>query len=268
MVAFNRICKQLLGTTQATEFKWSQVETLQRFSVSSQILTEFFERTNLRVMVLTWDIQDSRHKIANRDDRENFHRMLFHGLRRNADWHGVRDWMWFPDQKQDLRHPDIVDFLNSTRELPIYNKSKPLIRPDRGYLRILKHAQRCSKELPILGVADLFAGAVNYSHSKCDDILRALRMKKDCENGLLFEEFRDDAWERKTEQARAEIAAQIYELGKKHKQSISLESKNCLSTWPRSPRFSFWKYEPQAEYDKAPTKRHRESPKAQRMTSS
>lgn len=254
IVEFNRHCKAVLGKHGASEFKWSDIATGEKNRASRDIAELFFRFHTLRVLVLCWDTHDSRHQVDNRDDDENFHRMLYHGLRRNADWHGRKEWYWYPDQRTNLDDTVVQAFLNATLEDKRATKWPFLIAEHRESLKFLDVKQKCSKKVPIIGVADLFAGVVRDSIEHGESMLKALSAINDCQHDSLFEkEFVVDLGKRR-EKARAEFGALIYELGAKGSHGISLRTHSRLTTPKDRGRFLFWHYVPQGSHDKAPTR--------------
>lgn len=160
---FNRTCRLVLEKHELQELKWSEVRRGQMFCACKEAITCLFKDSLLRVLVLAWDREDKRHKIQGRDDRANFHRMLYHGLRRNADWHREPSWRWFHDEMTDLDQDEIRAFLNGTLEDKGYQKHPELFHLQRELLDFREVRQVSSRETPLIGVADLFAGVVRES---------------------------------------------------------------------------------------------------------
>lgn len=254
IVEFNGYCREVLTRHGATELKWSEIATGEKNRASREIVERFFTCHDLRVLVLCWDTQDSRHSVEGRDDDENFHRMLYHGLRTNADWHGRKEWHWFPDERTSLDHATVQAFLNATAENKRAAKYPQLVDYHRDNLRFGNVKQKCSKKVPVIGVADLFAGVVRDSVEHGASMLKALTASKDRDNPSIFgDEYEIDLGKRR-EKARAEFGALIHALGAQGKHGISLRTHGKLTTPKNRGRFFFWHYEPQGEHDKAPTR--------------
>jgi hypothetical protein len=252
IVEFNKYCREVLTKHCATELKWSEIATGEKNRASIEIIERFFISHDLRVLVLCWDTQDTRHSVKGRDDEENFHRMLYHGLRTNADWHGRKEWYWFPDERTSLDHATVQAFLNATAENKRAAKYPKLIEYHRDNLLFRTVKRKCSKEVPIIGVADLFAGVVRDSVEHGASMLKAHAALRERDTPSIFgDEYKIDLGKRR-EKARAEFGALIYRLGAQGKHGISLRTHCKLTTHGKQGRFFFWHYEPQGEYDKAP----------------
>lgn len=250
--AFNKACKEILLESGLTELKWSKIGKGKMLPASKQALTAFVRESSLRVLVLTWDTKDRRHEIPGRDDQANFHRMLYHGLRRNCDWHKHCHWRWFHDIKSDLDQEEITQYLNGTKEDKGYTKHPKLFAFERSLLSFKPPEQRCSQKVPIIGIADLFAGIVRESRIKGDAMHQAytetLRVNELC----LEMDLEDPSAVGRGERARLEMGAHLYSLGKEGKHRLSLRKQGRFETPDPRGRFYFWHYEPQSEHDKAP----------------
>lgn len=257
MIGFNKICKQILKDCGTSEFKWKEAEKTEKLNAARTILEQLVDEPDIRVLVLSWDTHDSRHTVLKRDDRANFHRMLFHGLRRNADWHRQREWHWYPDEKTDLNHEEVQDYLNACREMKREGKVGHLFEHHREFLWFDRVQQRCSRDVPIIGVADLFAGLVRASITESDHMLKAIRIADERKEKLLFEDFRDDDLGGRPLRARAELGAHLYNLGRDRKKGISLRTKARFTTHNEKGQFLFWHWLPKGPHDKAPIKNAR-----------
>src|SRR5262245_6260561 len=72
--------KQLLQTSSISEFKWNKLRSARERFAALHILDYMLEKARsnlLRVDVITWDIEDSRHKIQGRSDIRNLRRMYY-----------------------------------------------------------------------------------------------------------------------------------------------------------------------------------------------
>ena len=76
----NRV-KQVLSESSLSEFKWAKLrQARERFAALKLIDLAFnyAVESKLRIDVLVWDTQDSRHNIWARDDAQNLQRMYYH----------------------------------------------------------------------------------------------------------------------------------------------------------------------------------------------
>lgn len=210
-------------------------------------------------MVLSWNLGDSRHQIEKRDNTANFHRMLFHGLRSVADWFGDVDWHWYHDQHTALDQAELQAFLNNTRGYKaISGMPVDLFGNYRHTIRFGKVEQRCSKQVAIIGLADLFAGAVRHSFVDGQGCVDAYRSRGG-QNGFAFDEVPETTPATRPVIAKREMVGHIRDQCGQRSLGVSLESTTRLATHKKGSKIWIWHYEPQGDYDKAPTKDQRVS---------
>ncbi|MEZ5162966.1 MAG: hypothetical protein R2688_04280 [Fimbriimonadaceae bacterium] len=261
ILAFNSRCAEVLSKHGASEFKWNRISSRETSAAAHEMLELLFSQNQIRVLTLSWDIKGPRYNGLPVNDSEDFHRMLFHGLRRNADWHRLKDWHWFPDQKTDLREEHVQSVLNTTKEQSWYLKNPTLLDTERLRLNFGTPKQKCSKEVPIIGVADIFAGAMRESLLNAEKILHTSKMLDASSRQNLFEEGElelliDEENEiSKSEQSRLDVCARIYLLGERYKQGVSLRSKMYFHSHNEKTNFLFWHWVPQGRHDKAPLRK-------------
>jgi hypothetical protein len=66
--------EQILTGTAMIELKWGELRSAKKRFVAIRVFNYIIEQAiagNLRVDVLTWDIEDSRHKVQGRNDVRN-----------------------------------------------------------------------------------------------------------------------------------------------------------------------------------------------------
>lgn len=126
-----------------------------------------------------------------------------------------------------------------------------------GYFRnldfpmIIRHKELDSGKNPLVQLADLFAGAVRYSHEHGNKLCLWLQKKK-FENSLFPVE--DEFSDSKKMTAKFKVLKYLNDYSKQLKLGISLSEKKYFHTFTCKNNLFLWKYEPQGEYDKAPTK--------------
>lgn len=210
-------------------------------------------------MVLSWNLGDSRHQVEHRDNNANFHRMLFHGLRSVADWFGDVDWQWYHDQNTALDQTELQAFLNNTRGYKALSGMPiDLFGNARHIIRFAKPEQRCSKQVPMIGLADLLAGAVRHSFVDGPGCIEAYRCRGG-QQGLGFEEIAQPDAVTRGLTAKRKMVSHIREECGRRSLGVSLESTSRLATHQKGSKIWIWHYQPQGEYDKAPTKDQRVS---------
>lgn len=259
IIKLNQACKVALKNAETSEIKFKDIDDARRREAAKAALTAFLDCPSCRAMVMTWNLGDKRHKIERRDDNANFHRMLFHGLRSVADWFGDVDWHWYPDRKTDLNEIEIASFLNNTRGYrALSGMPVDLFGDARHMIRFAEHRQRCSREVAIIGLADLLAGAVRHSVVDSPACVEAYRS---CggQAGLPLEDLPTPRQPSRGEIAKREVVGYIRDQCGQRRLGVSLESTGCLATHKKGSKIWIWHYEPQGAYDKAPTKPRRGS---------
>ena len=72
---------KLLSESGMSEFKWSDLGGARERFAAIKLIDKSIELSlsgKMRIDVLIWDIEDSRHSIRQRDDQANLQRMYFH----------------------------------------------------------------------------------------------------------------------------------------------------------------------------------------------
>jgi len=212
----------------------------------------------LKVDILSWDIQDARHRIKGRDDIENFHRMYHHLLKNTMKerWEDEAIWLLKPDEHTALRFKDIQYFLK-LKEIGVTVKEANLFSPNpkiywQQYYNIIDIEPVSSKEEVFIQVADLFAGMVCFSRG-CYEQYKIWE-HNNSQQQALFECKKETQTLSKTEETRFELLQKLNNKCKDCKLGVSLDSCKGLKTFDPSQPINFWWYEPQGEYDKAPIK--------------
>jgi len=250
----NRACKAALEAANTSEIKFKDIDDARKRHAAHAALGAFLDCRYCRAMVLSWDLRDSRHQIERRDDAANFHRMLFHGLRSVADWFGDVEWHWYHDRNTALDQHEIQEFLLNTRGYKaLSGMPADLFGNQRHTIQFAKVDQRCSKDVALIGLADLLAGATRHSivdASACIDAWRA----RGGQAGLPFVESPGADAASRGVAAKREMVVHIREQCGRRSLGVSLENTLRLATHRKGSKIWIWHYEPQGEYDKAPTK--------------
>jgi hypothetical protein len=243
----------LRKTRNKLEFKWVKTDT--RHGVA--LADFFFERLQrMRVDVLIWDVEDSRHKeIKNRDDRANFGRMYYHLLHNVLErrWPQGSRWLICPDEQKE------VDWL--TLEACLGRKGRDrdakhvALATEVRELRYSIREIRCvsSTEYLLVQLADMFAGLAAYSYSAFDKY-RQWKSDSDATRELFdtaqYGERRLKVSKRDKE--RLPVLDHVRHVASTRGLQISLKSTRGLSTRNASSPLNFWLYTPQRQHDKAP----------------
>jgi hypothetical protein len=71
--------KAILATASVSELKWEKLRTARDRMAAIRVTDWLFTRIDvLRIDILTWDIEDARHRLQGRDDAANLQRMYHH----------------------------------------------------------------------------------------------------------------------------------------------------------------------------------------------
>ena len=241
-----------------SEFKWQKVRNAKYKFAAEKINKLIFKYLDdLRIDVLVWDMQDSRHKgVLNIDSNANLGRMYYHLLSSTLSkrWKIGHTWCWQPDKQSSMNWNSLAKCLVSKKykiatDLFDINKNDFL----KLGLKIIKVSD--SKKEPFIQIADYFAGLVTYSYGHFNEYKNWLELKS--KQKSLFN-VNIKKWNlSNTEKIRFPLIELFIEQCKKNKMNISLEKTNGLKSHDPRKHINFWLYEPQNIYDKAPIKNKR-----------
>ncbi len=246
---------KILIDKNITELKFSNVRTHSpKIKAAKEFIKlgiEFAGLKKIRVDVLVYDTQDSRHSVRGRDDVANLERMYYKVLRHISERWGQIDWEFYPDEQSAINWQEITTFLNRTK-MP---RHKPnilsLFEQEKLKINFKKVEQLKSHKEPLIQFADIFAGIASFSRENGEECLDWIKSQQDKNQLPLFpEETKKVEEPSQVKRNRFEL---IWEL-KKYRLRISLKSRGYLWTREPSNPINFWNYEPQHEKDKAPTR--------------
>lgn len=242
------------------EFKWKKLKGVrERFAAEKLIkfAVEQAKSNHLRIDVLVWDIQDSRHNVVGRDDIANLQRMYYHLFRNTlrSRWPDDAVWRLHPDEHTAIDWGTIRDCLDHVsshveieQSLFTEGKFKLRLKNEFGLEEIVPVR---SSDHALLQVADLFAGMAVFSREKYDEY--QTWRKGNSSQLSFFEEKTNQNWSN-SDQERFRVLKTFDDSCKENKLGVSLNTKRGLWTPdPKNP-INFWIYEPQHPEDKAPVK--------------
>ena len=172
-----RELRHLLEESDMAEFKWKKLDgAKERFTAQKMCKCTVDKACamQLRVDVLVWDIQDSRHSVHGRDDIANLQRMYYHLFRNvlRARWPNDAVWRLYPDEHTAMDWETVKDCLDAVstrieleRSLLTGGDFRFRLKRDFGIEEITPGN---SREHPLLQLADLFAGLAVFSRDKYD----------------------------------------------------------------------------------------------------
>ncbi len=252
--------KEQLNDFKIEELKFLEVRThkpkIECCKKFIETAIDFASKKLIRVDVIIWDLEDSRHKVLGRDDKENLERMYFHLLRNVSERWGVTSCEFYPDENSEYDYQEIVDYLNLTLTPRIEPGLLRLFRQERINFNFKKLEPQNSKVNPLVQLCDIFAGIGRFSIEYCDEFRNWKRQKEFNISPSVFNDsnFNDDEV-KKSNINRFEIIEYLAEKCKKKGISLSLNTNNYLKSYDKELPINFWHYEPQGDYDKAPTRR-------------
>ena len=258
------VFRNILSKYKVSEIKFNELRTHKpKIDCAKKFIEEAINlasQKQLRIDVLIWDTQDSRHNIVGRDDKENLERMYYHLLRTVIEAWKIFKFNWYPDEQSEYDYKKIAEFISSTK----YPRKDPpnllkLFEEERIQFVIKKLEVQKSHHQPLIQLADLFAGFGCFSREQADKFYE-WKCRNEAENNLrLFTTNIDNLdEENKTIINRFKLITNIAKECKGKGISVSIDSNNYLKSFKKELHINFWHYESQGEYDKAPTKRKRD----------
>lgn len=251
----------LLSNSDVNEFKWNKVKNA-KYRIAAEKMCDFAVRhassSILRVDVLIWDTEDSRHKVRGRDDIENIGRMYFHLFRNvlrerwpddavwklHPDEHTAFDWKTLQDCLGNVSTQ--MDFTNPT----LFNESMTLeLWQEFGPASVQPVASQSQR---LLQLADMFAGIAVLSHQEYSRYKEWQQYNAPPSLFSLVDESVDGASFSNSLVERLTLLGRFNTECKKRRLGVSLKSCNGLSTPDPDNPLNFWIYTPQHAEDKAP----------------
>jgi hypothetical protein len=259
---FSRTFRQLLDDSHVSEFKWNKLRQARERFAAIKIIDEVIslaQNNLIRIDVLVWDTQDSRHQVEGRDDIANLQRMYYHLFKNvlKSRWPTESTWLLLPDENSALDWQSVQDYLDTAGlsfqiSGSLFDGKPFRIRLSRDF-QIVGIKEISSEKESICQVADLFAGIGAYTHSAFTKYMEWA----ECESGqmrLITETSPENQKLTNSENERFKIIKHLDDSCKRNKFRVSLKSGKGFKTFdPRFP-INFWVYEPQNSNDKAPIK--------------
>ena len=247
---------KLLSTSGLKEFKWSKLrQARERFAALKfiDLVVEEALKRKMRVDVLVWDTEDSRHKVKGRDDQANLQRMYYH-LFKNVlhRWPSGSTWTLYPDRNSALDWVTVADFLDTVGfDLKVGSDLLApsfRIRIERDF-RISEIVEAHSTKTPLCQVADFFAGLGVFSRKRYMQYRAWLERQS---NQLPLFPSITKVELSNSDRERCTVLKYLNDLCKRHKLGVGLRSSHGLQTYNPANPINFWLYEPQHPEDKAP----------------
>lgn len=250
--------RAILAASNVKELKWEKLRTARDRLAAIHVADWLFSKINmLRVDVLTWDIEDPRHRLRGRDDVANLHRM-YHHLMNNAlrRYPTGCTWRLYPDEQDSIDWERVHDFLDSAGTRSRFRQNLGVLTYRLRFqkdFRIVQIVPSKSEVEPLIQVADLLAGMAAFSRSQ----IETYRRWSEHESGQthLFE--KELGTFSGGEREKCAVLSDFRHRCHRCALPVSLNSTSGLQT--RDPRIAlnFWHYQPQRQADKAPTRTDR-----------
>lgn len=251
--------QKIYSESNVSILEWKKIESAKDRLCAIKVLDflfPIFQQGNIKVDIIIWDIEDSRHNVEKRDDLENLKRMYYHLMRNTFKnrWKDSHKWMIVPDEFTAFDWGSIKDII-STQQYQYESIDEDLFTDNNGFSFIMKNYFRIydlqegrSKEEIFLQVADLFAGMGAFSHKNYDKY-EVWLLEKDS----LFPINSDKVYS-KRDIERFQVIYQFDNLCKRNKLQVSLKTEKGFVSKNFDKPINFWRYIPQHESDKAPVK--------------
>jgi hypothetical protein len=254
----NSIVKAHLGEISKDELKFAKIKSQNHIALAKSYLDasiKMIASGAIKLHVLLWDKHDSRHDIKGRDDMENLKRMYYHNLKQlQKHWNLDTNWEFYPDEFSAINwKEEIVPFIENTnlRKVP-HGQSKLFDHLDSSlYSTFSKVREADSKELPIIQVADLYAGLIRTSRQESKYFQHWLSTHSVKEQLSLFQS------EQKISNSlipKFQVMKYFKEEASRYSLGVNFSENKYFQTFGKQTNISIWHYKPQGDYDKAPVK--------------
>lgn len=235
------------------EFKWQNVRSAKYKFAAEKLHAFIFKHLDkIRVDVLIWDMEDSRHKnISRRDDNANIGRMYYHLVQDvlSKRWGGNATWLWKPDTQSAIDWRTLGDCLVGKKhklEADLFGINETDFFKSK--LKLIKVVES-HKEI-FVQVADYFAGLGSYSYGHFN---KYKEWKKDqmAQQTLFGDTKTKQNWSN-SEKMRFPLLDCFNDECKRRSLTVAFNSTGGLKTHDPLKPINFWFYKPQHPSDKAP----------------
>lgn len=239
------------------ECKWYKLDSAKyRFAIQKiiNLCLEYADINRLRIDVLVWDSEDSRHKVIGRDENKNLMNMYIQLLKNVIvkRWKGHGVWQLFPDNNRiiDWHHAH-----NILKNIDAYNDdSEGLINKKwhqfKSLHSITSIEQTDSKLTGLCQAIDIFTGMAVFSSEKRKVYVEWSRQTSDQLPLFSIENI-------KLSNKDIEQSGMLnYFLDQAATKNIKIHFDNNSGLVNKDPNqvINVWLYSPQASYDKAPVR--------------
>lgn len=230
-----------------SSFKWKKIQNKNKSHALKELLKylfPLFEENLIKIEIIIWNIYDSRHNIAGRDDTKNlsymYDKLIKDFVNRNLK---DNDHLYiYSDQIDSINWSELEEIIfNQNIGIKTYHESFDIVIESKKV-----HIQESTtKDDPLIQIADIFAGLAKSSFLDYDRYEIWLTPGQQTLFGPPKEVSNRDKY-------RFPVYKLIYEWGKNNKYGISLNSTRGFVSHDLESPVNFWLYDPKHEKDKAP----------------
>lgn len=198
---------------------------------------------SLRIHVLIWDIEDSRHNIVGRDDITNLSMMYYKLIKNfvNDNLYDNETLTVFPDRNNTLDWGNLEEIFVNDGVFNIIEDGLVTLLDKK-----ISFKESNTKEENLIQIADIFAGLGRTSY---DDYNQYELWINGQQTLIPFEKNISNK-----QKYRFEIYKKVDKWAKSNKLGISLKSNKGFHSYDKYGPLNFWFYIPQHDDDLAPLK--------------
>jgi len=253
---------QVLAGHQLSHCEYKKVAGGCRYNCALEFLTilhRYITQGDVKVMVLVWDKHDKRHQVPGRDDIANMSIMYYWALKTTK-----RQWMdtsldsnFFPDELSKVDFKSIIKYLECTR---VRSRDSMLslfgVEFTKSFPSVNSHNELNSSKEPLIQLIDILTGIVRltYEEKTTFDAWRHGHEKTEAMQDSLFVVEEDAVTISKNKSYKYRLVHELDALLKRDTMQVALKSEDGFLSKKPSNGYFLWKYEPQRDDDKAPTK--------------
>lgn len=257
--ALNYELKAILDSNRKKEIRFKKIKNRDSVNIADTFLKVSFEyliACKIKVHVLVWDKKDSRHNVIGRCDIENLKRMYYKNMMvLKRHWNISTTWEFYPDEFTAIEwESDIISYLQNTSlqkkdvQPQLFNAFEKVHFPNYTHVKELE-----SNKFAIIQLADLYAGLIRTSRSESENFTKWYSQKQTVEQPVLFR-FNEKLTISNSLVPKFELMFKFKKKADSLKMGIRLNDKKYFSKPHKKNNLFIWHYEPQGEYDKAPTR--------------
>lgn len=240
----------------APEFAWKNLRTDKTLAVANaitNITVAVAYSEPFRVDIITWDTQDSRHKVPGRDDTANLARMYYHLMIKVIEvrWPEA-SWVIKPDERTDMDWKELERCLSYPSRHA--KEARQFVLAEQFCVTSASpQITSVTSHHPLVQVADLFAGLASFSWNEYS-AHAAWKLRQNGQQDMFADLYAPPSKSAEYKHRALHYLKQLHilRLANADKKKYEQQEKG-LVTRP-GERINFWLYTPQRDDDKAPTR--------------